>query len=261
MANLKARNGSGDPKSGFRAFLERVSSRFRRVKPDAGAAVAGQPVSISVTPAEPPSTPVNGLVIESVETTASGDPAADGHGRAAGIEEDVNDDVNSSVFTLGFSAAANDLSSYAVAPLLGSFTRSMTNTTALNMFGTIPRGAVKAHAAIDVSQQHTFPTKRSDVRRRQPGHRTRPRRQGSLQGVPSKPNGHSRTTSDTAAITTPADVRSLLRRIGQEHHAEMFEREEIDLRAFRELTEPDLREMGIAERADRQAIMVSIKKM
>ena len=259
MANLKARNGSGDPKSGFRAFLERVSSRFRRVKPDAGAAVAGQPVSISVTPAEPPSTPVNGLVIESVETMVSGDPA--GGGRAAGTEEDVNDDVNSSVFTLGFSAAANDLSSYAVAPLLGSFTRSMTNTTALNMFGAIPRGAVKAHAAIDVSQQHTFPTKRSDARRRQPGHRTRPRRQGSLQGVQSRPSGHSRTTSDTAAITTPADVRSVLRRIGQEHHADIFEREEIDLRAFKELTEADLREMGIAERKDRQAIMVSIKKM
>ena len=90
MANLKARNGSGDPKSGFRAFLERVSSRFRRAKPNAGAAVAGQPVSISVTPAEPPSTPVNGLVIESVETMVSADPA--GGGRAAGTEEDVNDD-------------------------------------------------------------------------------------------------------------------------------------------------------------------------
>ena len=274
MANLKARSGSGDPKSGFRAFLERVSSRFRRVKPDAGVASAsaasaasavGKPVSISVTPAEPPSTPVKGLVIESVETTVSTAPTSGGEVK---IEEYVNDDFNSSVFTLGFSAATNDLCSYAVAPLLGSFTRSLSSTTAPKLVGAaIPRGAVRAPGSIAMSLQQTFPPKRSSARKRQPGHRTRRPRRGSLQGAHSslarpRPDGHSRSSSDTAAIPKPVvDVRSVLRRIGQEHHAELFEREEIDLRAFRELAEADLREMGISERADRQAILGSIKKM
>ena len=259
MANLKSRSGSGDPKSGFRAFLERVSSRFRRVKPDA----VGKAVSISVTPAEPPSTPVRGLVLESVETTAFTSQTSDDEAK---IEEDVNDDVNSSVFTLGFSAATNDLSSYAVAPLLGSFTRNLSSTTAPMSVGAIPRGAAKPLGSIAMSQQQTFPPKGSNVRKRRTGHRTRPRR-GSLQGAhsslaqPSRPDGHARTSSDTAAITKPADVRSALRRVGQERHAELFEREEIDLRAFRELNEADLREMGIAERADRHAILGYIKKM
>ena len=263
MANLKARSGSRDPKSGFRAFLERVSNRFRRVKPDAVSAAVGNPVSISVTPAEPPSTPVKGLVIESVKTTAS--PAPTSGDEVNIIEEDVNDDVNSSVFTLGFSAATNDLSSYALAPLLGSFTRNLSSTAAPKSVGAIPRGAVRALDSIAVVQQQSFPPKRSNARKRPPTHRTG---RGSLHGRHSslaqpRPDGHghSRTYSDTAAIMKPVDVRSVLRRIGQEHRAELFEREEIDLRAFRELTEADLREMGIAERADRQAILGSIKKM
>ena len=255
MANLKARNGSGDPKGGFRAFLERVSSRFRRVKPDARgaeAAALGNPVSISVTPAEPPSTPLKGLVIESIEMTVP----------TAACEEEVNDDVNVSVFTLGFSAATNDLSSYAIAPLIGLFSRRLSSTAMPMVVGAIPRGAIKAPGSLAMSQQSVQP-KKSNVGKRQPGNRSRPR-SGSLHGSHSSsaqqmPDGHSRTSSDTAAITKPVEVRSALRWIGQEQHAELFEREEIDLRAFRELTEADLREMGITERADRQAILESIK--
>ena len=239
MASLKARSESGDSssKNGFRAFLERVSSRFRRVKPDAAAA-NGKPVSISVTPAEPPSSLVNGLVIESLETTTKSPTALVAGG---GGDDGLNDDVSNSVFTLGFSAAANDLSSYAVAPLLGSLTRNGSSTSApSNRLGAMPRGATRAHAHDSVAAT------------KQPS-----------QSVSSRRN-HSRATSSggaAAALTKPAaaDVRSALRRIGQGRHADLFEREEIDLRAFRELTEVDLCELGIAERSDRQAIMGCIK--
>ena len=229
MANLKARSESGDSnsKSGFRAFLERVSSRFRRVKP--GAAASGKPVSISVTPAEPPSSPANGIVIESLETTATAPMARVADGEDGGL----NDDVSNSVFTLGFSAAANDLSSYAVAPLLGSLTRNGSSASASNGLGAMPRGATRAHDSVAAAAAAT--------KRRNPSRAT---------------------SSGAAALTKPAaDVRSALRRIGQGRHADLFEREEIDLRAFRELSEVDLSELGIAERSDRQAILGCIKRL
>ncbi len=165
MANLTPSNNGRqqESKSGFRAWLERVSSRFRRVKPD-----APSPVSINVTPAEPS---VNGtLRIESLETT-----------RLSVVEENENDhakkepeDLNGgTVFTMGFSAVTQDLSSYTLLPTMsGGGGRAGNSSAALLMqgpsssssrrMGNMPKGA-HGRDAIKTDWNSPVPSVKSGV--------------------------------------------------------------------------------------------------
>ncbi len=56
-------------------------------------------------------------------------------------------------------------------------------------------------------------------------------------------------------------MRSLLDRVGLSRHAGLFEREEVDAEAFGQLSNADLKELGISDKADRQAILNVIKKL
>lgn len=259
MANLSGLRGSStmvETKTGFRGWLEKVSSRFRRVKPE------NMPLSISVTPAEPPTT-VNDLQIVSLDTART---------LPNGEEEDDADNANS-VFTLGFAAATTDLSSYAVAPMLNTFKRGLVSSSHM---GIMPKGAPRYNNPVSewdapdsgarkkgktIFKKTAKPQSRNV--RRSSTHTFHNSDSGPGISNRSKP-GHKRVPSDPVGFSSASSsksVRSVLSRIGQSRYADLFEQEEIDAEAFKELDGADLKELGIAEKDARQAILSAIRRL
>ena len=75
-----------------------------------------------------------------------------------------------------------------------------------------------------------------------------------------KKNSSSRS-SRRKSKSSKSNVRGLLSSLNLLHHFATFEREEIDLAALKELGEADLEDLGVADRAERNAIMRAVKKV
>ena len=156
-----------------------------------------------------------------------------------------------SVFTLGFAAATTDLSSYAVSPLTppdlqrqqqqqqqqqqhlrrGSLDNSSSTTK-------MPKGLSKK----EVKRLKKFS---SDAKSRRRDHNS----------------NHRHISRNSNRRNSHRDVRSLLKGLSLDHYAEVFEREEVDLEALKELSEGDLADLGIKSAEARAAIMGAVCKI
>ena len=76
-----------------------------------------------------------------------------------------------------------------------------------------------------------------------------------------KKNSSSSRSSRRKSKSSKSNVRGLLSSLNLLHHFATFEREEIDLAALKELGEADLEDLGVADRAERNAIMRAVKKV
>ncbi len=181
-------------KEGLRGWWDKVSSRFRRLKHDQ------RVVSVNIIPDEDNSEneTVDKLTVEDVEATAGMDGA---------------------VFTLGFTAATTDLSSYLVAPISPPDGKGNVANMSDQINFDIPKGTEKRN-------KHRLPKSRHQ----------RPRKKPSL-------------------IDKRKSIEFILKSLSLDKYIGTFEREEIDLEALRELTDDDLKELGILDRGARAAIL------
>ena len=268
---------------GFKAWLGKLSGRFRKLNKDnnngnnnGNNKVAAGNNRISAA-SNPPKR--DHLVVDNIETRV-----------------DASIDLDRSVFTLGFAAATTDLSSYLVSPMCppsfqteqadrhGGRRQQHKKQQQQQQF-IIPDGFNKiqhhqqlgrgvggggrssAAAAAKVrGSKAAFHSSANDA-----DQRANKNNNGRRRGSSSR--GHSRTQSNQSDPGPrpqqqssdrggkPKDVKAVLKRLNLTKYWDVFESEEIDLKAFKELTEEGLKELGIVQREARNAILKEITKL
>ncbi len=256
LDQIKKEGGRGGG-GALKAWWEKVSGRFRRLKSDN----RDNRVSVNIIPDEP--------------------GGADGRG-VADKAEGLNDGGGGSVFTLGFAAATTDLSSYAVsAPLAPPAAtdprqqrqqkqqqrqrqqqnRPQRRPSASGM----PRGIsqedrLRRRRRRSKELKKEFSSSSSSSKGRQHRHR-RGKSLTSPDPLPTKDHNSNHKRREKRDGGVCKDVASLLRGLSLQEYADVFAREEVDLAALRELSEGDLAEMGVASRDARVAILGAVRKM
>lgn len=256
MSDLNQPKPPGDSK-GFKAWLSKLSGRFKNVKPEQ------RPVKSGIRHKKR-----DHLVVDNIETH---------------IDGSMN--LDQSVFTLGFAAATTDLSSYLVSPMNPpSFETEQLELQLRQLNGPrnqtrrfIPDGFSKDAGKSNYGQSKNRRTK-SAATRHSKAHgavgfhssvdEVELRRQQKSAGKTKK--GHSRTQSNQSdpgprklkdKDYKPKDVKTVLKKLYLTKYLELFDRQEIDLKAFKELSEDDLKDIGITSRESRAAILSEIKKL
>lgn len=277
MMDLKVPGGAGGSSTsggnmgstGFKGWLSKISSRFRRMKPSDQVRSPLKPLKAKRP--EP-------LVIDDLEATRMGAPSPT-PSRAGGDSGDAIN-LNQSVFTLGFAAATTDLSSYQVCPMAPpEFLADREQGGSGGARGKTGGHRQKRRGGHVIPDGRMRRSSSSETARRS---KSASATEAELRKMKERLNkgggggkGHSRNKSNQsdpgvvpggAAPSSfkgppPRDVRGLLRRLDLSGYAELFEREEVDLEALQELTSEDLLEMGVHSRSARKAILHAAEKL
>ncbi|XP_059091343.1 ankyrin repeat and SAM domain-containing protein 6-like [Tigriopus californicus] len=265
-------------RKGFKGWFGRLSGQLRKLKPD-----MRSKVSINIIPSEPGH--VNGIDDMRIEEFAT-------------LENDVGVDINGSIFTLGFSAATTDLSSYGVSPLeppLFHTMQSSTNKHSPVSDILIPNGfssksskskqksapttekllnSSKSDSEVQEKNfRHSTSSKRETGQDRKKSKRSH-KRSRSLNFVP-KPtlndrkdlprkhhhhhHHHSHQRHDSKTKRPPTSLEELLEQSHLSHLLSLFQKEEIDLAALKIMDEADLKDLGITRSRDRKNILKQAK--
>ena len=170
---------------GFKSWLGKVANLFKKLKE---VSESSHNISINIIPES------NDLFVETVATDT---------------ENDQPDHLGSTLFTLGFSAATTDLSSYMI---------SQQNSSTISSIPSAPRELLESTAVT--------------------GHFRMP------DGLSSKLRDREKN-----------DVTQILNTLFLQKYTSLFREQEIDLKAFKELDEQDLQELGVTSKEDRLKLL------
>ena len=243
-------------------MLGLFSRRFKRLNKDKD---RSNKVSINIIPDEPMID--DSMNVQDFDTRANADLSLN--------------DLNGTVFTLGFTAATTDLSSYTVSPIAPpTMNAEVLKSSSMSSQFVIPSGLSKGghnntpktekfltggnrktsssarskkSSSFSLSNASSGHHKERRSSRAKKGHR----RSQSLMNAPVISSGHQQRRPKT----NESNVTKVLKRIHLERYAAMFEREEIDMEAFKELCDDDLKDLGISDQSARLSIMEEIKKL
>lgn len=246
-------------RKGFKGWLGRLSGKLRKLRPD-----TRSKVSINIIPSAPGFSNANGDQDMKIEEFTT-------------LGNDVGMEINGSIFTLGFSAATSDLSSYGVSPLEPPLFHTMPfapkHSTASDIF--IPKGFSKPKSAPKTekllnnsksdseAQERNF--RHSSSSKEEPHHKKRKshKRSKSLNFVPKPtlnetidlPRRHHHQRHDPKPKRPPSSVEELLKQVHLSHLFSMFQQEEIDLTVLKIMDDGDLKDLGVTRSRDRRNIL------
>ena len=221
-------------RKGFKAWLGKMSNRFRRVKSRELKFQEASSVSINIIPesGEPsPSHVKDNIFVETVQDVS--------------LTKD-NLGMENAVFTLGFSAATAELSSYDLAPAAAP-PKTRLKSNAIN-FG-IPNG-VSVGKILPESGEDGI----SNSNNTKHITKVKSRKLSYFKSTKEKTEPRKKTKSKKGTL------RAILENEGLDNYCDIFQNQEIDLQAFKELNDDDFKELGVREK-DRLVMLSVIERL